>query len=90
VSATVQAQLTPDEEAQYARELERNPLLEAIFATLHADAMRTWHSSSSVAQREELWHRVMVIAQLREQIKSRIDNMKLVADKRRRDAMPRN
>lgn len=80
--------LSDQEQARYADQLLKNPLLEQLFVEMDQQAVIAWRRSSSREQREELWHTVIAVWTLRKQIESRVTNLKVAAETRARRNRP--
>lgn len=79
-----------EEIARHADALLHDPVLQGILDTMDAEAVRTWRSSPTPAQREESWHRVTVIAELRLTLSRAIEDYKLRTERERKKRIASN
>jgi len=72
-----QLPLNKEEMAWHARALLEDPLLTQVFLELSEGAVQTWMRSTSAQQREEQWHMVIAIEAIKQQLQSRLTDVKL-------------
>jgi hypothetical protein len=82
--------LSPEEQARRAGELINDPLLNTVFAEMDSMAVNTWRNSSSSVQREDMYRTVVAIADLRQRLNKRLEDLKMLASRDRAARRPTN
>jgi hypothetical protein len=82
--------LSPEEQARRAGELINDPLLNTVFAEMDSMAVNTWRNSSSAVQREDMYRTVVAIADLRQRLNKRLEDLKMLASRDRAARRPTN
>jgi predicted amidophosphoribosyltransferase len=76
--------LPEDELASRCQALIDDPVLAAVMNQLDAEAVDSWRRSTSAQQREDAWHRMIAVADIRRILNHAIENLKMrtVRDRR--------
>jgi len=82
--------LSPEEQARRASELIQDPLLNTVLAEMDTTAVTTWRSASNAVQREEQYHMICAIADLRKRLNERLTNLKMLQSRDKAARRPTN
>jgi len=82
--------LSPEEQSRRAAELIQDPLLNTVLAEMDSTAVDTWRRSSNGVQREEQYHTICAIADLRKRLNERLTNLKMLQSRDKAARRPTN
>ena len=81
----------PEEEfARRCTQLLDDPVLAAAMNAIDSAAVQQWRRSGSTLQREEAWHKMIAVTELRNALKRVLDNVALEHQRLRRAGIRRD
>jgi hypothetical protein len=82
--------LSVEEQARRAGELIQDPLLNTVLAEMDTTAVTTWRNASNAVQREEQYHMICAIADLRKRLNGKLESLKMLEHGRSARSRPTN